>query len=260
MLKLSSSAKQQAGEGEQLRDRVAEAGQTAERPAAERQHDEAGDGDQLERHAVREQRVEGDDGQGRDDHVEAVHRHPGVPVHAPPGELEVGQQVVAQERRPPHVGAHVAAGGRRVVEDQVGARVQRVEVDDVHHHHGRDEQRQAGDDDPHDTLGRPGCLGPAHGTADDAAPGPHRPRRRPWLGRLVVPATRDSVSTSPVDDLVVGRARARRRPPRRIRGRSRRRGRHGSPRSLPSFIATGNDGSPRPDSAFTARRAAHPSR
>ena len=206
-----------------------------------------------------QERVEGDDGQRRDDHVEAVHRHPGVPVHAPPGELEVGQQVVAEERRPPHVGAHVAAGGRRVVEDQVGARVQRVEVDDVHHHHGRDEQGQAGDDDPDDTLGRPGCLGPAHRAADDAAPGPRRPRRRPWLGRLVVPGARLGVDVAR-DDLVVGARRARRRPPRRIRGRSRRRGRRRSPRSLPSFIATGNDGSPRPDSAVTARRAAHPSR
>ena len=65
--------------------------------------------------------VEGDDRQRRHDHVEAVHGHAGVPVHAPPAELEVRQQVVAQERRPPHVGAHVAAGRRDVVEDQVVA-------------------------------------------------------------------------------------------------------------------------------------------
>ena len=64
----------QPGEGEQLGQRVAEAGEPAERPAAQRQRHQPGDGHQLERHAVGQDRVEGDDRQRRHHHVEAVHR------------------------------------------------------------------------------------------------------------------------------------------------------------------------------------------
>ena len=246
----------QPGEGEQLRHRVAEAGQTAERPAAERQHDEPGDGDELERHAVREERVEGDDGQRRDDHVEAVDRHPGVPVHAPARTAGGGSSRLSRRNAGPHTWAPMSPPvGVVSVEDQVGARVERVEVDDVHHHDGRDEQRQRRDDDTHDALGRPRRLGPAHRTAHDAAPGPRRPRRRPWLAagssshdvetrRRRRPSTTSSsaragASTTATDDSWSAH---------------RRRGRPASPRSAPSFIATGNDGSPR--AGFVGHRTA----
>ena len=180
MLKLSSSGEGQPGEGEQLGQRVAEAGQAAERPAAERQRHQPRDGDQLERHAVGQDHVEGDDRQRRHDHVEAVHREAGVPVHAPARQLEVWEQVVAQVGRTPDVGAHVAAGRGVVVEDQVRLHVQRVEVDHVHHDHGGDDQGERRDGEAH-RAARSATAGVAHSTG-------RRTIRRPAATRRVASA------------------------------------------------------------------------
>ena len=110
--------------------RVAEAGESPERPATERQRDQTEDRDDLERDAVREDDVERDDHQRRHHHVEAVEREAVVPVVAPAAELEVRQQVVAQVGRRHHVRAHVATGRRVVLEHE-------VEVDHLQHREGR---------------------------------------------------------------------------------------------------------------------------
>ena len=64
--------------------------------------------------------------QRRDHHVELVGGEAGVPVGRPAGEAEVGQQVVAQVGRAPDVGAHVAAGRRRVGDRAAPARAGRA--------------------------------------------------------------------------------------------------------------------------------------
>ena len=166
-----------------------------------------------------------------------------------PDELEVRQQVVAQERRPPHVGAHVAAGRRGAVEDRGRRRVERVEVDDVHHHDGRDEQRQRRDGDPDDALGRPRRAGPSAPAGARCAGRPARPRRRRG------PSAADSLASA----VVGGAARRRRRRRRRRRAGGVDHGHRrlvvgvdrpvgsspGRARSVRSFIATGNDASRR---------------
>ena len=52
-------------------------------------------------------------------------------------------------------------------------------MDDVHHHDGRDDQRQRGDGDLHDPLGRPRPLRPPHRAAHDAPAGASGQRRPP---------------------------------------------------------------------------------
>ena len=78
------------------------------------------------------------------------------------------------------MGAHVAAGGRGVVEDQVvGAEVgplERVEVDDPHHDERGDGERRRREHGAHDALGRPRPRAPAVGPPDDAHPDAHRQR------------------------------------------------------------------------------------
>jgi len=207
----------QPGHREQLGDRMTERSEATEGPAGRREQHQAGDGDELERHPVREQDVECDDRQRRDHHVEAVQGQPAVPVHAPPRELEVRQEVVAQERRRPHVGAHVAARGRGVVEHQVAARRQRVEVDDHHHDdRGRDEGG-GGDEHLHHPLVGPRALPPGDGAAHHAAGDPRRQaavlRGRGPLGRI---AAGDVVTG--LGAIVAGRdgTAARRGPGRRL--------------------------------------------
>ena len=65
---------QQAAEGEQFGERIAEPGETSEGETAQRQGDDADDHDDLERDAVGQHHVQRHDHQRRDDHVEAVHR------------------------------------------------------------------------------------------------------------------------------------------------------------------------------------------
>ena len=106
--------------------------------------------------------------QRRDDHVEAVDRQAAVPIHAPSAELEVRQQMVAQVRRSPHVGSHVAAGRRDVVEDQVVAE-DRPEVDDSHHDERRDDESRHGDGETDDAVVGPRPPEPLVGPLDDRA-------------------------------------------------------------------------------------------
>ena len=141
-----------------------------------REQHEPGDGDELERDAVREDHVEGDDGQRRDDHVEAVERQPAVPVHGPAGQLEVREQVIAQVRRRPHVGTHVATGRRRVVEHEVAARRERVQVDDHHHDDRRGHQDRRGDEQADDPLVRPRPTPPGDRPTHDPPAGARVPR------------------------------------------------------------------------------------
>ena len=55
--------------------------------------------------------VDGHHHQHRHHHVEVVGGESGVPVRCPSGQAKPGQQLVTEERRPPHVGAEVTAGG-----------------------------------------------------------------------------------------------------------------------------------------------------
>ena len=162
---------QQAGQREQLGHRVTEAGEATERPATRRQAHDACHGHDLERNAVREHDVEYRDGQRGDDHVEAVHRETVVPVVAPPGELATRQQHVAQERRPHHMGTHIATGGRVIGEDQFG----------VHHLRGGPCGTHDGEkrhDEAHDPFGGPRGFEPCSRAT-------HRP-----TGRTLEPRTR----------------------------------------------------------------------
>ena len=135
-----------------------------------------------------------DDRQRREHHVEAVRGHAGVPVHRPAVQPPVGQQVVAQVRGAPHVGAEVATGRRGVVEHEVLAR-ERVEVDDVHHDRRGGGERDDGDDEADDAVVGPRPVGPLAGATDDPVDHPlgerhlrgcdrrRRARRRAGPGR-----------------------------------------------------------------------------
>ena len=177
----------QPADGEQFGNRMAEGGEPSERPAGEREQHEPGDRDQLERDAVREHHVEGHDGERRDHHVEAVERQAAVPVHGPAGQLEVRQQVVAEVRRRPHVGAHVATGRRRVVEHEVAARRERVQVDDHHHDDRRGDEDRRGHEHADDAFVRPRSAPPGDRPPDDPPP------RRRYQGG---PRARDASSST----------------------------------------------------------------
>ena len=115
------------------------------------------------------------------DHVEAVDRQAAVPVHAPARQLEVREQVVAEIGGRPHVSAHVAAGRRRLVEHEVAARRERVQVDDHHHDDRGGDQHRRRDEHPDHPLVGPRPLPPG-----DRAP--HDPPRRPSVPRRSRPA------------------------------------------------------------------------
>ena len=113
-------------------------------------------------------------------HVEAVRGHARVPVHAPAVEPPRREQVVAEEGRTPDVGPEVAAGRRRVVEHEVSARRQRVEVDDVHHDRGGDREREHREHDLHDPVASASRTSPtrsAGGRSAGPLARPGRPRR-----------------------------------------------------------------------------------
>ena len=74
-----------------------------------------------DRHPERaaETHVDHHDQQRRDHHVEGEGREPGVPVGRPSRETKLRQQDIAQVRRRPDMGAHIAPGRRGVVEPEV---------------------------------------------------------------------------------------------------------------------------------------------
>jgi hypothetical protein len=80
-------------------------------------------------------KVQQHDQQRRHHHVELVRGEAGIPVPGPPDDLPLGEQRVPQVGGPPHVGTHVAAGGRRVPQQQVGLQVPQDEPD-AHQHDG----------------------------------------------------------------------------------------------------------------------------
>ena len=169
----------QPGEGEQLGQRVAESGQPAERPAAQRQRHQPGDGDQLERHAVGQDRVEGDDRQRRHDHVEAVHRacRRTSPCSSP---TAASWAAGCRAGRPgPRTWAPMSPPvGVLLSKIRSELHVQRVEVDHVHHHDGGDDEGDGGDREAHGAARRPRPAGPLDRAAHDPTPGPGVPRCR----------------------------------------------------------------------------------
>ena len=180
----------QPGEGEELGDGSAERSEPAEGPAGEGEEQHPRRGDQLEGHPVRQerQRVECDDRECGHHHVEPVDGQACVPVHAPAVELEVGEQVVAEEGRGPHVGAHVTARGRGVVEQQVPRGRERVEVDDRHHDDDGHHQHRRREQHLGDPFVGPRPVPPGDRASEDAVDEPppaRRLRRRLRRGRLV---------------------------------------------------------------------------
>ena len=119
MEKLGSNRNGQRGCGQARRARVAQAGQAAEGPGAERQEEAAEDRDQLEGDVVGDERVEDDGDQAGKREVEGVEGEAVVPARVPPGQLAVGQQVRFEERRQGDVGPGVAPGRGGVEEQQV---------------------------------------------------------------------------------------------------------------------------------------------
>ncbi len=77
--------------------------------------------------------VQRHDQQRREHHVELVRGEAVVPVGCPAGQLAVRQDVVAEERRTPHVGAHVAARRRRVQQEVAEAELAEDEAGDGEH-------------------------------------------------------------------------------------------------------------------------------
>ena len=110
----------QRGHGEQRRRRPAGADAPGEGIGGDRQHDRPEDRHQLEGHVVGQEDVEDDDEQRWQREVEDAGREAGVPVGRPARQAPLGQNVVAQEGRPPHVRAGVAAVGGGVGQQQVG--------------------------------------------------------------------------------------------------------------------------------------------
>ncbi len=142
-----------------------------ERRRRPERHDARHGGD--ERRGAVQAGVQQHDEQRRQHHVELVRGEAGIPGPGPPGDLPVRQQVVTQEGRTPHVGAHVAAGGGGVAQQQVRLQVPHHEPD-------------AGGDDDHvdDRLERaPLLLDPGDGEVVVGQLGPcHVPRLGQGVG------------------------------------------------------------------------------
>ena len=129
-------------DGEERRAGEGQVGELAEGPGGDGQRQHAADGHQLEGDAVGDHQAEQGDQQRRDHHVELVGGEAVVPVGRPAGEATLGQQVVAQEGRTPHVGPHVATG-RGVVGEEVARTELDEREDHAHaHHHQRHQHRQ----------------------------------------------------------------------------------------------------------------------
>ena len=162
--------------GEHRGRREAQPAELAERPRGDGQGEHARDRHELECEPVGQDDVEDDHSQRRDDHVELVGGEAGVPVGRPAREAEVRQQVVAQVRRRPDVGTHVAAGRRAVREQQVGMELRQRED------HGADHDPEgdpALDGDGGETPCEPlDPSGPALGGRVDGLPGRARPGAR----------------------------------------------------------------------------------
>ena len=223
MLKLSSRANSEAGDGEQLGHRVAEAGQPAERPAGERQRDEPGDGDELEGDAVRQDRRRGRRSPA-----------PGRPCRSGRPACPAYQSMLhpvswkldsrwSRRNAGPHTWAPMSPPVGVV---SAKTRSPNSEVDDVHHDDGRDEQRQRGDRDADDPLGRPRPRRPTRPAGGRCAGrrGPATTARRAGIGSWVVRPVDVDVALDEVVGLgrrVDRRVDERRRPRRRaVAGRS----------------------------------------
>ena len=170
----------QPGHRHQFRDGIAEAGKATECPAAERQCHDAETDDDLERDSVGEDDVERNDHQRGHDHVEAVQREAVVPIVAPPGDLTVGQQVVAQVRRGHHVCAHIATRRSVVLEHE-------IEVNHLQHRHGAATDHCQRCQILDNAFHRPRSVDPVRWAACDATPhsiANTRPLRRRRLGHF----------------------------------------------------------------------------
>ena len=202
-LKALVKQKAETGESEQLGDRLTELGKSTEGPAGQREqeqprrcHDLEGDAVGDEWHCVEEH-----DCQGRNNHVEAVQREAAVPVHAPAAELEVGKEVVAKKRRGPDMSTHIAACGRRVIEQEVATWRKRVEMNDQHHDDRRGHQRCRGDQHPSNSLIGPLPIPPCNRTTQHT-PGHTLSKRVTERDRERVTRTSDCVVSD--HDVAVG--------------------------------------------------------
>ena len=169
-----------AAHGQQGGSRERQAAQAPEGPQRHGQADHAADHDELEGDPVGDQEADQGDGQPGQDHVELVGGEPVVPVRRPAGQPTMGEQVVAEERRAPHVATHVAA--RRGV---VGQDVARAQLHEDEGHAGRHHQQR---DPALDGHGEEPIDGPRH---PPAGRGGVAVRRTRWRcrgveGRLVV--------------------------------------------------------------------------
>ena len=140
-------------DGEERWRRERESGQASEGPRSDRHGDHTTHRHQLEGDAVGQHVGQQGDRQHRRHHVEVERREPGVPVRGPPGEPERREQVVAHERRAPHVGAHVPAGGSGVSDEEGPTELRDDETDTG----GDDPQRQPTlHRDRRNTMSQPG--------------------------------------------------------------------------------------------------------
>ncbi len=110
--------------------------QTPEQIGSKRQRHQPRHGDQLERHAIGKEDIEGDDRQRGEHHVELIGRKACVPVGCPATQTAMRNEVVPQKCRPPDVCAHVAARWGGVGQHQV-----RVEGQHDEQHRPRNDQR-----------------------------------------------------------------------------------------------------------------------
>jgi len=147
------------GRGQHRRAREPQPGQLAEGPGRRRHEHDPADHDQLEGHRIRQDDVQGEDRQERHHHVEVEGGGPGVPVGRPAAEPPVGQEVVPQVGARPDVGAHVAAGGGGVAEDELGVQLGEGEGHRPQHDRERDPALQGRRHDPGAQSGQAGTHG-----------------------------------------------------------------------------------------------------
>ena len=119
----------QGGRGHDRRDRGAQPEEAAAGPGADRQDERPENGAQLERDVVGDDPAADGDEEVGDGEVEGVERESVVPAGVPPGDVPVAQQRL-EVLGHGDVRARVAAGGRRVGEEQA-----RVELPNGDRHH-----------------------------------------------------------------------------------------------------------------------------
>ncbi len=116
---------ERCGDGEELGSRAPDLQPPAQGVGTDRERDGPDRGDQLERDVVGQEEVEEDDHQRRERKVELPGRKAREPVRGPAGDPPRRQEMVPEVGGEPDVGAHVAAVGGRVAEQQ--ARVELVQ-------------------------------------------------------------------------------------------------------------------------------------